>query len=146
MLLVLEGELLLDRLAVTRRHGNVIDPQRVADPPVGEEGQRLPGPGPVDPAHAIVVPHPDAGHVGERLLPLDPAVPGDDHPGVFVDDVIFLAVLHRRRGNLDAGPPRLAEGLGNLLQLGPDDVPPCRLVVEQSLNLLRPLALLRQLA
>ena len=143
--LVLEGELLLDRLAVAGRHRDVVDPEGVGDPPVGEERERLPGPGAVDPADPVVVADPDAGDVGERLLPLRPAVAGDDHPGVLVDDVVFLAELHRRRGALDPRPPRLAVGLGDLLQLVPDDLPARRLVGEQRLDLRGPLPLLRQL-
>ncbi len=51
----------------------------------------------------------------------------------------------RRRGHLDPRSPRLAEGLRDLLELAPDDLPPRRLVVEQLLDLLGPLPLLRQL-
>src|SRR5690348_16789434 len=106
MLLVLEGELLLDRLAMAGRHRDVIDPQGVSDPPVGEEGDRLAGPGAVDPPDPVVVADPDAGDVGERLLALGPAVAGDDDPGILVDDVVLLAELHRGRLRLDPGPPR----------------------------------------
>src|ERR1700726_3237690 len=109
VLLVLEAKLLLDRLPVPGGHGNIIDPHRIRDPAVGEERQGLPCPGAVDPADAVVVPHPDAGHVGERLLALGPAVAGNDHPGVLVNDVIFLTELQGRRGDLDTGPPRLTE-------------------------------------
>ena len=59
---------------------------------------RLAGPGTVDPADPVVVADADAGDVGERLLPLGPAVAGDDDPGILVDDVVFLAELHGGRG------------------------------------------------
>src|SRR5262249_10913186 len=139
------GELLLDRLAVSRRHRDVVDPQGVADAAVGEDRQGLACPGPVDPADLVVVPDPDAGDVRERLLPLGPAGAGDDDPGILVDDVVLLAEFHRGRRDLDPSPPRLAESLGDLLQLAPDDLPPRRLVVEKYLDLLGPLLLLRQL-
>ena len=115
VLLVFEGKLLLDRLAVPRRHREVVDPHRVGDAAVGEKREGLSCSGPIDPADPVVVTHADAGHVGERLLALGPAVARDDHPGILVDDIIFLAELDRGRRDFDPGPPRLAEGLGNLL-------------------------------
>ncbi len=61
VLLILECKLLLDRIAVSGRHGDVVHPERVGDPPVGEKRQGLPRPGAIDPANAVVVPDPDAG-------------------------------------------------------------------------------------
>ena len=145
VLLVFERKLLLDRLAVPGRHGDVVDPHGVGDAAVGEKRQGLPCPSPIDPADPVVVAHADAGHVGERLLALRPAVARDDHPGIFVDDVVFLAEFERGRRDLDPGPPRLAEGLGDLLELAPNDLPPRRLVGEQLLDFLGSLALLREL-
>src|SRR4051812_35263585 len=55
VLLVLEGELFLDRLAVAGREREVVHPQRVTDAPVREERDGLPGPGTIDPADAVVV-------------------------------------------------------------------------------------------
>src|SRR5271157_1725050 len=66
-------------------------------------------------------------------------------PGVLVHDVIFLSELHRGSGSLDACAARLAEGLVDLLELGLDDLPPRRFVVEQELDLGGPLPLLLQL-
>ena len=139
--------MLLDRLAVAgRRERDVVDAQGVRDPSVGEQGERLPGAGAVDPADAVVVADPDARHVGERLLPLAPAVAGDDDPGVLIDDVVFLAVLDRLRWPLDPGPALVLVGVGDLAQLVPDDPPPGGLVVEQLLDRGGALALLGQLA
>ena len=86
------------------------------------------------------------GDVGERLLPLDPAVAGDDDPGVLVDDVVFLAILDRGRGAVESSSAaRRRRRRAICLQLVPDDLPAGRLVGEQGLDLGGPAALRGQL-
>ena len=47
----------------------------------------------------------------------DPAVAGDDHPGILVDDVVFLAELDVGGRALDPRPRAVAVALGDLLEL-----------------------------
>ena len=48
------------------------------------------------PGHLVALPHPDAVDACEAALPLEPAVAGDDHEGVFRHDVGALIELRRR--------------------------------------------------
>ena len=137
-----EGEHLLDRLAVAGRHRDVVDPQGVGDPAVREERHRLAGAGAIDPSHAVVVPHPDARDVGERLLALDPAVSRDDHPRIFIDDVVLFPELDLFGGPLDLRAAGVAIGLGDRPDLLADDIPARPLVRQQPLDLVRALSLL----
>ena len=133
---VLEGEVLADRLAVAGGQGDVVDPHGVGRAAVGEERDGLAGPRSIDPADPVVVADADAGHVGERLLALDPAVAGDDHPGILVDDVILFPILDLDLGRVEEpGPAVVAVGAPDLAEFVPDDLPAGRVVRQQRLDL-----------
>ena len=112
-----------ERIAISRRRGDLVDRQRVGDAVAGEDDHVFERAAGDDGQNRVPFAHPRALHFLQPADALDPAVAGQHDVGILANDVRLRIELGDLFFRADRRAAIVAEFLGDLLQFGLDDFP-----------------------